>query len=383
MFTNAVKLFSIAGFDIKLDPSWLIIAAIITWSLGQNYFPHTLPGDSPGIYFIMAIVAMILFFASLLLHELAHSVIARRYGLKIGGITLFLFGGVAELESEPRVAMEEFWVAVAGPVMSVALAFGFWALSLIAQLADSPAAAVVVLSYLATINLILALFNLVPAFPLDGGRILRAWLWHRSGDIQRATGTATKAGVAFAYVLMGLGLLALFQGAVISAIWQIMIGGFLLVAARSAYQEQITRVVFSDRTVSDLMQREPITVGPDRRLSDLVDQVVLRHGLSFVPVVEDDILLGHIDRAILLKIDREHWSSTRVGDVFAGLDETPTIPPDTPVEDLMKSIAKTGQRKFLVVEGHSLLGLISLSDIVRHLELSDLVVARTRSSSLP
>ena len=156
-----------------------------------------------------------------------------------------------------------------------------------------------------------------------------------------------------------------------------------MVAARSAYQEQITRVTFSDRTVSDLMRREPITVGPDLRLSDLVDQVVLRHGLSFVPVVEDDILLGHIDRAILLKIDREHWSSTRVGDVFAGLDETPTIPPDTPVEDLMKSIAKTGQRKFLVVEGHSLLGLISLSDIVRHLELSDLVVARTRSSSLP
>ena len=382
MFTSAVKLFSIGGFDIKIDPSWLIIAAIITWSLGQHYFPYTFPGESAGSYLIMAVVAMLLFFASLLLHELAHSVVARRFGLRIGGITLFLFGGVAELESEPRSAMEEFWVAVAGPVMSLGLSVGFWFLGVIARLSENLEAAAVVLSYLATINLILAIFNLVPAFPLDGGRILRAWLWHRRGDILRATETATKAGIIFAYVLMGLGLLALFQGAVVSAIWQMMIGGFLLMAARSAYQQQVTRAVFTGRVVGDLMQRRPITVGPERRLSDVVNQVVLRHGVSFVPVIENDVLLGHIDQAMISGIDREHWSSTRVGDVFAGLDEAATITPETPIQDLMATITKTGQRKFLVVKDHRLVGVISLSDIIRHLQLSDLAVAQSHQSSL-
>lgn len=376
MFANAVKLFSISGFDIKMDPSWLVTAALITWSLSQYFFPTAFPGESGTAYLVMAVIAMLCFFASLLLHELAHSVVARRLGLPIGGITLFLFGGVAEMKEEPPSAQVEFWVAIAGPIMSLFLSLGFWLLSLGVLAVGGPATAGAVLSYLSAINLILALFNLVPAFPLDGGRVLRAWLWHRRGDLLRATETAAKSGVIFAYVLMGLGLLALFQGALITALWQIMIGGFLLMAARSSYQTQVARVVFGSRTVSDLMHNHPITVDPDMILADFVNDVMLRRGLSFVPVVEDGVLLGHIDHAMLSGIDHENWASMRVGDVFAGLEDASSVAPELPVQELMTRISETGRRKFLVVRDHALLGVISLTDLVRHLQLSDLATAR-------
>lgn len=375
MFSNAVKLFSISGFDIKVDPSWLIIATLITWSLSQHYFPTALPGETGAMYVVMAVIATLLFFASLLLHELAHSVVARRFGLPISGITLFLFGGVAEMESEPRSPQVEFLVAIAGPVMSLALSMGFLFLSWVASLLGGLVVFAKVLSYLAAINLVLAVFNLVPAFPLDGGRVFRAYLWHRSGNLLRATETASKAGILFAFTLMGIGLLSLFQGDVVPALWQIMIGGFLLVAARASYQSQLMKVVFDKRTVGDLVQRQAITVEPDVTLADFVNRTVLRHGLSFVPVVEDGVLLGHIDHAMLSGIDREHWPSTQVGDVFAGLEPASMVGPDTSVEDLMKIIASTGRRKFLVVDEGNLVGVISLSDLARHLQLSDLLPA--------
>lgn len=375
MFSNAVKIFSISGFDIKIDPSWLIIFALISWSLSQHYFPTALPGETGAVYVSMAITATILFFASLLLHELAHSVVARRYGLPIGGITLFLFGGVAEMESEPRSPEVEFLVAIAGPIMSMALSVSFLFLSWIAAFVGEMTIVASIFSYLATINLVLAIFNLVPAFPLDGGRIFRAYMWHRTGNLLSATETAAKSGIFFAYVLMGFGIMSLFQGAIIAAMWQIMIGGFLLVAARSSYQSQLAKVVFDKRTVRDLMNTPPITVEPDVNLTDFVNQVVLRNGLSFVPVVENDVLLGHINHALLSGIDRENWQSTRVGDVFAELNASPIVDPDVSIEDLMNEITTTGQRKFLVVKDGKLLGVISLSDLVRHLQLSDLMTS--------
>ena len=211
MFSNAVKLFSIGGFEIKFDPSWLIVAALIAWSLYQGYFPNTLPGESAAVYLSMSVAATVLFFASLILHELAHSFVARRFGLTVGGITMFLFGGVAELEKEPRSPEVEFFVAIAGPAMSLALAASFLFMSWMVAFAGQLGAVTEVLSYLAAINLVLALFNLVPAFPLDGGRILRAYLWHRTGNLLSATEAAARSGVIFAFVLMGLGVLSLFK----------------------------------------------------------------------------------------------------------------------------------------------------------------------------
>lgn len=367
MFSNAVRLFTISGFDIKVDPSWLIIAGLITWSLSRHYFPDVFPDQSATTYLYMALSAMLLFFASLLLHELAHSIVARRFGVPVKRITLFLFGGVAELEAEPRSAGVEFWVALAGPLMSFWLAVGFWFIAKLTAAVLAFEATVQVLIYLAAINLILAVFNLIPAFPLDGGRILRAYLWHRSGSLLEATRVAAKSGTLFAYILMTLGLLALFQGGTLAGFWQMLLGAFLLLAARSSYQTQKAMSAFEGVSVRKLMNAEPITVSPNTTLSEFANRIMLRNRVSFVPVVEDGVLLGHMDRTLLLSIDRENWASMRVGDVFEGLDPATEIHPDLPVQKLLKTISDTGRRKFLVVHDHQLKGVITLADLTRYL----------------
>lgn len=363
MFSNAVKLFTIDTFEIRLDPSWLIIAALITWSLSQHYFPDAVPGTSSSVYLVMAICAMLGLFGSLLLHELAHSVVAKRFDVPIKSITLFLFGGVAEMGDEPPSAMSELWIALAGPALSLVLAAGFWTTALIAGLSGVPDIAVEVLSYLALINLVLALFNLVPAFPLDGGRVLRAYLWHRDGDILAATKSAAQSGTIFAFVLMALAILALFQGAFVAGLWQLMIGGFLLVAARTNYTAALSKVAFKGKTVDALMTREAIVASPEMTLAEFVNHVMLRHNISFAPVMEGEVLLGQIDQSVLTSIDRENWANTRVGDVFVGLHNDAMIEPELPVDDLLAIISDTGRRKFLVATDHHLLGVITLSDL--------------------
>ena len=373
MFSNSVKIFSFAGFDIKLDPSWLLIAALITWSLAQQYFPSTMPGLSQQTYLMMGVFAMLCFFASLLLHEMSHSVVARHFGIEIKGITLFLFGGVAELEAEPKSAEVELLVAIAGPLMSLLLSLGFWILAGVSTLAIGSSPLTEVLSYLSMINLVLALFNLVPAFPLDGGRVLRAWLWHRHGDILRATETAAKSGTIFAMVLMFFGVLALFQGIIAAGIWQIMIGLFILAAARSSYQHQLAQSVFANKSVRELMVADPVVVSPAMTLSAFVNTVMLQKHVQFVPVVEDGALLGHMDAGVLASIDRENWANTQVGDVFAGLENASMVSPDMAAQDLMSHISKTGRRKFLVVDDHKLLGVITLADLTDYLRMADIL----------
>ena len=371
MFSNTIRLFNIDGFEIKLDPSWFLIAGLITWTLSTQYFPVTLPGLTGTAYLVLAIVAMLGFFGSLLLHELSHSVVARSYGVQIKGITLFIFGGVAELETEVPTAKAELWVALAGPAMSVCLSFGFWISSLVIQTVFDITALAVVLSYLATVNLIIAVFNMVPAFPLDGGRVLRAYLWSRHGDVLKATKTAARSGTIFGYTLIILGVMVLFQSAATAGLWYVLIGFFVLAAARSAYQNQLMHSTFDGKTVSAVMVRDPIVVAPELTLSLFVNQVVLKHGVSFAPVVSDGVLIGQIDKDVLSAIDRENWGNTRVGDVFAGLDVATTLAPDMPVEQLLKEIAATGTRKFMVVDNHKLLGVVTLANLIGHLRTAE------------
>ena len=372
MFSNAVKLLSLNGFDIKIDPSWLIIASLVTWSLSQKYFPSVLADASSATYWAMGLLGMLGFFGSLLLHELGHSIVARYLGVPIKSITLFIFGGMAELGKEPSSARDEFWIALAGPVTSLALALGFWTIAQGTWLTSGSEALFEVASYLALVNLVLALFNMLPAFPMDGGRVLRAYLWHRHGDVLAATQTAARSGTFFGYLLMGLGVFALFQGLFVTGMWQLMIGGFVLIAARSSYTLQLAHKVFEDKTVGALMASDPVTVGPEVTLSEFINQVMLRHGVTFVPVVEDDVLLGHIDQSVLASIGREHWANTRVGDVFAGLERSTMVTPDMPILDLLDLISKTGKRKFLVVSDHRLCGVITLADLTLFLGNNDM-----------
>lgn len=369
MFSNARTVVTLFGFGIRIDPSWVLIAALITWSLYQHTFPIVSAGLSHWAYATMAFVGMLLFFVSLVGHELAHALTARRFGIETRNITLFLFGGVAELSREPTKAMHEFWIALAGPAMSLMLALVFRAMALAGGVFFDGGPAVEVLRYLALINLVLALFNLLPAFPLDGGRILRAWLWQRSGDMLAATETAARSGIILAYGLIGLGLLGLFQGALIAGFWQVLIGLFVLAAARSSIDAQRMKSYLGTRVVSALMTTPAITTDAGTTLAELVNQVMLVKRIGFVPVVEHGQLLGHVDTEIITGIDRENWANTTVDDIFVELDERTCVPPDMPVLDLFERIARSGQRKFMVVDGTHLRGVISLADLTRYLGL--------------
>jgi Zn-dependent protease/predicted transcriptional regulator len=385
MWGKAVRIARIRGFDIKLDASWFLIAALVVWSLATAYFPGPLPDTPAATLVAAAVVATLGLFASLILHEMAHAEVARRFGLKIKGITLFLFGGVAELDTEPASGGSEFWIAMAGPVASLCLALAFWFCAEIAALADAPPLLEAILSYLAAVNLMLALFNLLPAFPMDGGRVLRAWLWSRSGDLLAATRRATGIAGIVAYGLMALGLYAAFAGQMAAGLWPVLIGIFLLATSRSALAEVETRTALRGRRVADLMSRQVVSVAPDQTLSRLIDAVFLGQGRSFAPVVEDGVLLGYVDVQLVRKIDREHWDTTTVDDVLESLGPDNSVDPETPAMDLIARIVASGRRKFLVARGGVLSGVVTLADVLSYLhsfrEVQSALMTGTAGSS--
>lgn len=367
MFSKAFKIATLQGFDIRIDPSWGLIAALITWSLSTQFFPAVYPGASASVYFLLALLAMLGFFTSLILHEMSHSVVARRFGVEIKGITLFIFGGVAELGSEPKTAVSEFWIAIAGPLMSFALAIAFWLLARMGGLLAPGMALNHVLEYLALINMVLAVFNLLPAFPLDGGRIFRAYLWSRSRDLLQATAFATQVSSWFAYALIIFGVIGMFSGNPVASLWQVLIGIFVLAAAKGTYSRQLQEAAFKDKTVALLMTCDPVSVLPEVSLQHLADQVMLSGRKSFVPVVLGDVLLGYADTGLLAQTPRENWSATHVGDVYVPADASNTVSPEMPAAELMARVSSTGRRKFLVAEGRQLLGVVTLSDLMGYL----------------
>ncbi|MFN6951241.1 MAG: site-2 protease family protein [Albidovulum sp.] len=369
MFSNSVRIFEIFGFQIKVDPSWLVIAALFVWTLAGSYFPDRVPGLSRGDYLGLGIVSALAFFAGLILHELAHSLVARRFGLRVGGITLFLFGGVAELDEEPASARSEFWIALAGPAMSLLLAAICWLGVGALQKAGISAPLRAILEYLALINLVLAVFNLLPAFPLDGGRVLRSALWAQSGDVVAATRRACTVSQALAYGLIAIGLLLLFGGNTAGGLWQILIGMVLMSAGRGAYQQLMVRTALGGKTVAAIMSREVMNVPPESTLAEVVDGIMLPNAISFVPVTEGDLALGYVDAALIRGIDRENWDNTHVGDIYIAADPANTVTQDLPAEALLRRIAETGRRKFLVIEDRRLIGVVTLTDLMSYIAI--------------
>lgn len=381
MFKNAVQIFEIFGFKLKVDPSWLLIAALIVWSLSTSYFPQVLPGLSGSFYTVLGIVAMLGMFASLILHELSHSLIARSHGLGVGGITLFIFGGVAELEEEPHDPKSEFQIAIAGPLMSLLLAGFFNIASSLSGGGPDASIAGAVFGYLALINLVLAVFNLFPAFPLDGGRMLRAVIWGVTGDLLRATRISSRIGTVFGLFLMVSGALAVFGGQGVGGFWQILIGFFILNASSGSYQNLLIKAALRGKTARVLMSETVWTIASDATISELVDDVMLRHGVSFVPVLSGERLLGYADIAGARSVDRADWATRPVQEITVPLGPDNSVAPNAPLEAVFKSLATAARRKLLVVQGDQLLGVISLSDLTHHLALQQELGPKIRSQS--
>ena len=358
------RLFRIFGFEVKLNITWLLLALLITWTLGAGFFPADYPGLAPSTYWWMGLAGAAGILFSIVFHELTHSLVARRFGLPIKGITLFIFGGVAEMEAEPARPKVEFLMAVAGPIASLVLAAVFLQIETLATAWGWPVAIVGVVHYLGALNLILAAFNLVPAFPLDGGRMLRAALWHWMGDLRRATRIASQIGSGFAIGLMLLGGLAFIQGNFIAGMWWLLIGAFLRSAATGSYRQLLVRETLSDKPVRELMSTDPVTVSPDTTVERLLEDYVYRHHYKLLPVTADGRLAGCVTIKDIRKLPREKWAETTVADLASPCSPANSVPPDMPASKLIAEMGKPGaSSRYMVVDQGRLVGVISLRDL--------------------
>lgn len=353
------------GFEIRFELTWLIVLALIIWSLSAGYFPEVYR-DLPQItYFWMAVIGAIGLAASIVIHELSHSLVARAYGMSIKGITLFALGGAAELEDEPPTPRAEFFMAVAGPAMSIVLAIVFWLLSGLLAAAGVATPLVAVIGYLAMINVILALFNLMPAFPLDGGRMLRAVLWGWRGDMRWATRIAANIGGAFGVALILLGILNAFSGNLVGGMWFALIGLFVRAAAAGSYQQLVTKQVLGHIPVASAMTKQVVSAPADATIADLVDDYFLGRNLKLVPVTAGGRPVGLVDVRAAKAVPRGEWERRQIADIMTPLSPENTIRIDAGAGEALHHMQQTGQNRLLVMDGAALAGILSLTDIMR------------------
>jgi Zn-dependent protease len=363
---DSITIGRIAGISFGINWSWLIVFALIAWTLATRIFPESNPGLSDGAYVAMAVIAGLVFFTSLLLHELGHALQARRDGVEIEGITLWLFGGVAKFKSMFPTAGAEFRIAIAGPLVSLVLGLLFLALPAVLPL---PAYVDGVLFWLGTINLMLLVFNLLPALPLDGGRVLRSVLWYVRGDFARATHLAAGIGRGFGYAFVGLGVALLVFASPVSGIWLAFIGWFLLQAAGAEDRFVAAREALAGLRVQDVMARHPVVVPAGLTLGRFVDEVVHVGRYTTYPVTENGSVIGLLPFRRVAEVPRAEWEHRTARDAMIPLEDVPTVAED---DDLMEAAGELGEsdvNRALVLDGDRLVGLLSVTDVARALEV--------------
>lgn len=375
----------IFGVEVRLDWSLLIIFALVTVNLGAGVIPSWHPSWNAGFVWSGAAIASALLFASLLAHELSHAFVARARGVPVNRVTLFLFGGVAHMEKEPPSPKAEFLIAVVGPITSIGL--GVLLTSLGLWLADpmlfvtgstveetlaifrSMGAGVTLLLWLGPLNVLLGVFNLVPGFPLDGGRVLRAVLWASTGDLLKATRWASYVGQAVAFGLIALGLLSLFQGDLTGGLWLGLIGWFLNGAARASYTQLLLRRSLEDVPVKSLMSTRLDRVPPHLTLDQFVRDHVLNDDQRIWPVETEGILVGMVSFDDLRRVPRNAWETATVREVMTPASQLTGLRPDAGAEEALKELSTRETEQIPVVEDGHLLGLVRRKDLLRWLSL--------------
>ncbi len=368
MTGKSIKLFRVIGIQVSLDHSWFIVFALVAWSLAQGYFPYLRPHLRVTSYWFMGLVSSLLLFLSVLFHELCHSYIANRHGVDIKEITLFIFGGVAQLTREPDKPDVEFKIAIAGPLSSFFLAGVFWVSTRIIEGLSPSSLFIDIFGYTMLINMVLAIFNLIPGFPLDGGRVLRAIWWWKTNSIQRATHVATNAGKAFSTILIIFGIYQIINLNFVGGMWAILIGMFLRQAAESSYQQVLIKKALLGVRVDDIMTRNLVTIDGDLTLSRALEEYFFHHPYVSYPVVSDGKVIGLIALENIRGIPKEEWETKRVSEVAKGIDELSTLnPSDTAIGALERMITHDTGR-LLVLDKGSLAGMVTRRDIMKLLE---------------
>lgn len=367
MFGSSVRLFRVAGIDIRVDASWLVIFALVTWSLAVGYFPAVVPGLTAASAWILGIVAALLFFGSVLLHELSHSLVAKSRGLGVHSITLFIFGGVSSLTSEPARPATEFLVALVGPLTS--LAIGGLAL-LAAAVLPLPTGVGAMLDYLGLINGLLGLFNLIPGFPLDGGRVLRSLVWQATGNLVRSTRIAAWGGRIVAFLFLLWGLFRVFNGDLIGGIWIAAIGWFLETAASgSVHQLAVDRAMQGIR-VRDVFRPGAMAVRPDESVGDAIRWTLLPYNLQTVPVA-DSRVLGILSADAVGRVPQELRDRTPVSQVMTRPEHLVTVGPNDALSDAFGRLSEANAEEALVIEDGRLVGLLTRADVMRALRIRE------------
>lgn len=379
---ESFRLGRIAGIPVGINWSVLLIAWLLSWSLASHRFPTSYPGHTPGAYWTAGVVAAVVFLASLLAHELGHALVARRYGVRVDGITLWLFGGVAKLGGEAATPRAELRIAAVGPAVSVGLAALFGAVALALDGFGAPALIVGSAVWLATINVILAVFNMVPAAPLDGGRVLRAYLWRRSGDRLKATVAAANAGRVFGFVLIGLGVVEFAAGAGLGGLWFVFLGWFLLNAAKAEQTHAILRGALAGVRVRDLMTRDPIVAPDHLTVGEFLEAYVMRHRWSAFPVTgHDGAITGLVTLAHLKAVPSDRRDVVHVHDIACPIAQVTVADPDDSITDVLERLGTCKEGRVLVFSAGELVGIVSPTDVMRMVEVATL--SRGRASVDP
>jgi len=369
MFTRSVTLFRLLGFEIKADFTWILLAILITWQLATGYFPARLPGLHEYVYWALGLEGMIGIFGSIVVHELGHSIVARRYGIPIRDITLFIFGGVATMEEEPKRARDEFYMALAGPVTSGVVALVMVGLDALTHSLRPDAPVLAVFGYLAWMNAMLAGFNMIPAFPLDGGRVLRAILWDWKKDLRLATRVSSGLGSALGLGLIFLGVFAFMNGAAIEGVWYFMIGLFVRNASAMSYRQLVLRRALEGEPISRFMKTEVVSVQPNMPLHDFVEQIVYTHHHKLYPVMVGGRLMGSVSTRAVKSVPNDQWPRVSVGEITEACSDENCVPPHMDAMQALTLMSRTGRGRLLVVENGELLGVVSLKDLMEFLSL--------------
>jgi Zn-dependent protease/predicted transcriptional regulator len=372
VFRHAIPIGRIFGISIDLDYSWFLIVGLFTWMLAVGYFPAEFPAPSPGQDWAMGFVAAVMLFVCVLIHELGHSVVAQLNGLRVPRITLFLFGGVSQIAAEPGSPGQEFWIAVVGPLVSFALAAFFWEIEpLLAHLSPWQAVA----SCLALMNLVLALFNLIPGFPLDGGRVLRAIIWRATGRYQRATVAAAITGRFVGFLMIAFGIWEIFRGALIDGLWIAFIGWYLESAAGSQLQMESTRALMGQHRVADAMRRDFPRIQGDITLQILVDHFVLSESNRYFVVSDGISGEGLITLSTIRTVPREAWPVTTAAQVMIPAAALDTTTPEAGLWAALEKMGRDGVNQLPVVEGSRIVGILSREDILQYLRVLETFAA--------
>jgi Zn-dependent protease/CBS domain-containing protein len=362
---GSIHVGSIAGMRIDINYGWLIILVLATISLGAGWFPEAIQGLGSGVYYILGFSAAILLFVSVLAHELAHVLVARACGLPVKSVTLFIFGGVSDLDSAPRSAGTEFLVAAIGPVVSLIIGTASWLLAfLVSGYSALPAA---ILTYIGLANVLLGLLNLVPGFPLDGGRVLRSILWRVTGDLRRSTHWAARLGQVIAILFIFWGIVQVLSGNRFSGVWLGFIGWFLLTAARSADASVALKTMLRDARVADAMRPIALSAPPTMSLQELVENF-LPPGVRTVPVVQREQVVGLITVADVERIPRSHWEEMPVGNVMIPLARLRAVAPEESLTSVLPLVSGRDMNQLPVARHGRVVGVISREAIMSYVE---------------